>query len=69
MKSMTNRPPISRIRSCLAISSAASRLILSAVVSKSAPFVARAELMSMEVSASVGSITIDPPDGRGTSRP
>ena len=32
------------------------------------PRVARAELMSMAVSASVVSITIEPPDGRRTSR-
>jgi len=32
------------------------------------PLVERAELMSMEVSASVWSITIAPPEGRRTSR-
>src|SRR5437762_183587 len=42
MKSMTMRPPISRMRSCRAISSAASRLVLVAVVSMSLPRVARA---------------------------
>ena len=34
----------------------------------SAPLVARAELMSMDTSASVGSITMAPPLGRRTSR-
>src|SRR5438874_5014604 len=51
MKSMTMRPPISRMRSCRAISSAASRLVLVAVVSMSLPRVARAELMSIDTSA------------------
>ena len=68
MKSITTSPPKSRRRSCLAISSAASRLVLSAVSSISLPLVARAEFISIEVSASVGSITIEPPDGRRTSR-
>jgi hypothetical protein len=53
MKSMTIRPPMSRMRSCREISSAASRLVLVAVVSMSPPRVARAELMSIETSASV----------------
>ena len=35
----------------------------SAVSSMSRPLVARAELMSIDTSASVGSITIEPPDG------
>ncbi|MNN79111.1 hypothetical protein D3C81_1957240 [compost metagenome] len=34
----------------------------------SLPLVARAELMSMDTRASVGSITIEPPDGRSTTR-
>ncbi len=68
MKSMTMRPPMSRRRSWRAISSAASRLVLSAVSSMSEPFVAREELMSMDTSASVGSITMDPPEGSFTSR-
>ena len=68
MKSITIKPPMSRRRSCRAISSAASRLVHRAVSSISPPLVARAELMSIETSASVGSITIDPPDGRRTSR-
>ena len=66
MKSMTTRPPISRMRSCRAISSAASRLVLRAVSSMSWPFVARAELISIETRASVGSITILPPAGNLT---
>ena len=53
MKSMTIRPPMSRSRSCRAISSAASRLVLRAVASMSPPRVLRAELMSIETSASV----------------
>ena len=53
MKSMTIRPPMSRMRSWRAISSAASRLVLVAVVSMSEPRVARAELMSIDTSASV----------------
>ena len=47
MKSITINPPMSRRRSCRAISSAASRLVLSP------PRVLRAELMSMDTSASV----------------
>jgi hypothetical protein len=46
MKSMTMRPPRSRSRSWRAISSAASQLVLNAVVSMSPAFVARAELTS-----------------------
>ena len=53
MKSMTTNPPRSRRRNCRATSSAASRLVLSAVSSISLPLVERAELMSMEISASV----------------
>ena len=53
MKSMTIKPPRSRMRNWRAISSAASRLVLVAVVSISPPRVARAELMSIETSASV----------------
>ncbi len=59
---------MSRNRNCLAISSAASRLVFNAVSSISLPFVARAELMSIEINASVRSITIEPPDGKETSR-
>ena len=69
MKSMTISPPMSRRRSWRQISSAASRLVLSAVSSMSAPRVAREELISTETSASVGSMAMEPPDGRRTSRP
>ena len=41
------------MRICLAISSAASKLVLRAVSSISDPLVARAELMSIEIMASV----------------
>jgi len=58
MKSMTMSPPRSRRRSCRAISSAASQLVLNAVVSMSPALVARAELTSTETSASVWSMTI-----------
>ena len=68
MKSMTTKPPRSRNRNWVAISSAASRLVRSAVSSISLPCVARAELMSMVISASVGSMTSAPPLGRRTSR-
>ena len=40
--------------------------MLSAVSSISPPFVALDELISIEVSASVGSITIEPPDGESS---
>ena len=59
---------MSRRRNWRAISSAASRLVCSAVSSMSWPLVARAELMSIDTSASVGSITIEPPEGSLTSR-
>ena len=39
-----------------------------AVSSMLLPLVARAELISMDVSASVGSMTMEPPEGRRTSR-
>ena len=68
MKSMTTRPPMSRRRSWRATSSAASRLVLSAVSSMSPPLVERAELMSIATSASVWSMTSAPPEGRRTSR-
>ena len=53
IKSMTTKPPKSRKRNCRAISSAASRLLLRAVSSMLRPFVALAELTSIEVNASV----------------
>ncbi|MNT57979.1 hypothetical protein D3C72_1953890 [compost metagenome] len=68
MKSMTIKPPKSRRRSWRATSSAASQLVLKAVVSMSEPRVARAELTSTETSASVWSMTMAPPDGSGTVR-
>ena len=68
IKSITTKPPKSRKRNWRAISSAASRLVLNAVSSISLPLVARAELISIDVNASVGSITIEPPEGKRTSR-
>ena len=68
IKSITTNPPTSRKRNWRAISSAASILVCSAVSSISPPRVALAELTSIEVRASVGSITIAPPDGKRTSR-
>ncbi len=56
------------MRSWRAISTAASQFVLNAVSSMSLPLVAFDELMSMAVSASVWSITIEPPDGRRTVR-
>ena len=68
MKSMTTKPPMSLRRSWRAISSAASKLVCRAVSSISAPLVALEELMSIDTNASVGSMTIEPPDGSFTSR-
>ncbi len=68
IKSMTTKPPISRIRNWRAISAAASKLVASAVSSICLPPVARDELMSIAVKASVGSKTIEPPEGRRISR-
>ena len=68
IKSITTKPPMSRKRNWRAISSAASKLVFNAVSSMSLPLVARAELMSIETKASVGSITMAPPEGRVTSR-
>ena len=67
MKSITIRPPRSLSFTCLPISAAASRFVLSAVSSMSVPFVDLAELMSIEVNASPLSITNEPPDGNLTS--
>ena len=67
MKSITINPPTSLNLNCLAISFAASKFVLRAVSSISLPLVDRAELISIVVIASVGSITIDPPDGREIS--
>ena len=55
-------------RSCRAISSAASRLVRTAVSSLLPERLERAELTSMAVSASVWSIEIVPPDLRSTTR-
>ncbi len=68
IKSITIKPPISLRRIWRAISSAASRLVASAVSSMFAPLVALDELMSILTRASVGSITIEPPEGSLTSR-
>ncbi len=67
IKSMTTRPPMSLRRICRHISSAASRFVFKAVSSISAPLVALDELISIDTSASVGSMTTEPPDGRRTS--
>ena len=53
IKSITIRPPISRNRSCLAISTAASKFVLKAVSSISLPLVDFLELISMATKASV----------------
>ena len=53
MKSITISPPMSLNRHCLAISSAASRFVWSAVDSISDSFVALPELISIEINASV----------------
>ena len=67
IKSITISPPTSRNLSCRAISSAACLFVEKAVSSMSPPFVAREELISIETSASVTSITIDPPEANLTS--
>ena len=64
---MTIRPPKSLNLSCLATSLDASMLVAKAVDSISFPFVERAELTSIETIASVGSMTIDPPEGNDIS--
>ena len=60
-------PPKSLNLSCLAISFAASIFVANAVDSISLPLVDRAELTSIETIASVGSMTIDPPEGKDIS--
>ena len=60
-------PPKSLNLSCLAISFAASMLVAKAVDSISLPLVDLAELTSIETIASVGSITIEPPEGKDIS--
>jgi hypothetical protein len=57
MKSITIRPARSRRRSCRAISSAASRFVLSAVSSMLCSRVERPEFTSIDTSASVGLMT------------
>ena len=62
MKSITTRPPTSLSLNCLATSAAASMFVLKAVSSISLPFVDLEELTSIVVIASVGSITMEPPE-------
>ena len=64
---MTINPPRSLNFTCLPISEAASRLVLSAVSSISEPLVDFAELISIEVNASPESITKEPPERSLTS--
>ena len=68
IKSITTRPPISLSLICLAISFDAFRLVLKAVSSIFEPLVARAELISTAVKASVTSKTMVAPDLSETSR-
>ena len=68
IKSITIKPPRSLNLNCLATSFAASIFVAKAVDSISLPFVDLAELTSIETIASVGSMTIDPPDGSDISR-
>ena len=67
MKLITIKPPISLSRNWIAITSTASRFALKAVSSILAPLVARAELISIAVNASVASNTIAAPDLSVTS--
>ena len=68
MKSTTSNPPRSRSRSSRAMTRAASTLVFSAVSSWLLPLVDLPLLTSMAVRASVGSMTMLPPDGRRTLR-
>ena len=68
MKSHTTRPPRSRRRSCRAISTAASRLDWREVFSGLPDWFAFPELTSIATRASVGSMTMEPPEGSGTWR-
>ena len=68
MKSMTMIPPMSRSRSCLAISSAASMLLWKTVSSRFDLPTFLPVLTSITVSASVCSMISDPPDGSHTLR-
>ena len=63
---MTVSPPKSLNLSCLAISSAASRLVFKAVLSILRCNVFFPELTSIAMSASVVLITMDPPERRFT---
>ena len=67
IKSITTNPPTSLSLSCLAISDAASIFVLNAVSSISLPLVDLAELTSQLSCASVGSITIEPPEFKDIS--
>ena len=62
MKSIIIRPERSLIFICLAISSAASRLVSKAVFSTFFCFIELPEFISIDTSASVGFITKYPPD-------
>ena len=64
---MTTNPPTSLSLNCLAISLAASRFVLYAVSSISLPLVDLAELISIAVIASVGSMTMEPPEFKDIS--
>ena len=63
---MTISPERSLILSCLDISSAASRLVFKAVFSIFASLIDCPEFMSIYTNASVGLITIYPPDSNFT---
>ena len=62
MKSITIRPERSLILICLDISSAASRFVFKAVFSMFISFIDLPEFISIDTSASVGLITIYPPE-------
>ena len=68
IKSMTISPPKSRNLSCRATSLAASRLVVTAVSSRSSPPLVLPELTSIETIASPTSITMEPPEGNKTLR-
>ena len=68
MKSMTMIPPMSRNRSCLAISSADSMLLWKTVSSRLDEPTFLPVLTSMTVSASVCSMISEPPEGSHTFR-
>ena len=68
MKSITMMPPMSRRRSCLAISSAASMLLWNTVASRFDVPTFLPVFTSITVSASVCSMISEPPDGSHTLR-